>query len=321
MFEEVRAELRDQSVSSEMVEKLDAQLYKGTAHLLNMQRRKPALASFHRGSGQLKLNRKAVNSIINMFAEVRTELHKLDSLIGQEIALLYRPQQHQHHGAQFHQLPTAHQSYGTPVQQPMQGNDYGSQRVSTDIKLPKVMIQQGQICKPTALANLDYYYSDLHKVPNIPLNKNSKGLFANQLNEHAANSVATNSIRKIAKQHGSLQGEVLQADLLEKIVQDMGYSAKSLTPTNLQEFTDHVANELQKNHPLLVCFSVVNRIDNKEQGLKLGHPNPYTSNGGKTEHACLITGFNAQNNTVTIAHWGKTYSNIPIDHLYRSMKS
>jgi len=160
MFEEVRAELRDQSVSSEMVEKLDAQLYKGTAHLLNMQRRKPALASFHRGSGQLKLNRKAVNSIINMFAEVRTELHKLDSLIGQEIALLYRPQQHQHHGAQFHQLPTAHQSYGTPVQQPMQGNDYGSQRVSTDIKLPKVMIQQGQICKPTALANLDYYYSE-----------------------------------------------------------------------------------------------------------------------------------------------------------------
>jgi len=178
-------------------------------------------------------------------------------------------------------------------------------------------MQDGHICKPTALANLDHYYSDLFKVPNIPLRKNSKGIYENQLNRYAGNSTATSSIREIAKRHYSVQGEVLQSDQLKKIAQDMGYSAKSLTPENLEEFTNHVAKGLQQNQPLLVCFAV----SKGEDGVPMGLPKIFSSDGGKAEHACLITGFNAQNNTVTIAHWGNTYSNIPIDFLYRSMNT
>lgn len=252
-----------------------------------------------------KINNHTINEFGNIHGHVNGMLNELDGFVRKELSSLLKKL------GLSSNMPNSAHAY------PMHNPAYGYQRPSTSIKLPKIANQYGHTCKPTALANLDHYFADLHKVQNIPLYKNSKGIYENQLNNYADNSAPATSIRKIAKQHGSVQGEVLQSDQLREIAQDMGYSTKSLSPANTEEFTHHVASELQKGHPLLVCFSV----SKGEENVPLGFPKIFSSDDGKKEHAGLITEFNARNNTVSIAHWGNTYQNIPIDFLYRSMNT
>lgn len=179
--------------------------------------------------------------------------------------------------------------------------------------LPNVIHQHGHICKPTALANLDWYYANHLQVPNIPLRKNHNGFYESQLNEYAKYKAPFMSVRQIAKSHGSVQGEVLQFDALAEIAEDMGYVTNVLTPANIEEFTRHVAGQLSKGNPPLACFAVSKggRGDAPAGFPSLIHP--------ENEHACLIVGIDTNKNTLDIAHQGEVYSNVPIKDFYKSM--
>ncbi|OJA91062.1 hypothetical protein BGV48_24470 [Burkholderia ubonensis] len=166
--------------------------------------------------------------------------------------------------------------------------------------------QNGHICKPTALANLDLFYAEQHGVENIPLRKDRSEAY----NFQAKGLLSGNpgrSVREMAKVTGSVQGEVLRADQLVQLGQDMGYLVDVAELSNLAGLRQVVFSELTNHRPVLTCFAV-----DRWTGLP---QDKYDEN----EHACLIVGFDAKADTVDIAHWGEVFRGIKLQDLHASM--
>lgn len=176
------------------------------------------------------------------------------------------------------------------------------------IVLPKIVQQTGHICKPAALANLDTYYAERYAVPAIPLRKNHKSRGHRDATLFSKTRAGV-SVRELTKQHGSTQGEILEAEKFRAVAKDMGYEVDTLAPDNHASFKKIVIDQLTSGHPLVTCFAV-----DRETGKPALQ---YSDN----EHACLITGCDPVANTIDIAHWGHTFRAIPIADMFDSMNA
>jgi len=161
--------------------------------------------------------------------------------------------------------------------------------------------QNGHICKPTALAALDAYFSQMYAVRNIPLRKSLAG--------GSEESSADSLMRKIAKENGSAQGEILQVDMFAHVAQKMGYEAKPHHPTDINDFRETVIHNISSGRPLVTFFAL-----NPETRL------PSSRFNGANEHAALIVGYDQKRDTVNISHYGRLYESVPMKKLYKSMQ-
>ncbi|MGF6483091.1 C39 family peptidase [Paraburkholderia sp. JPY419] len=164
--------------------------------------------------------------------------------------------------------------------------------------------QNGHTCKPTALAALDAYFAKEHGVRSIPLRK---GMVSRS--DTNVGSERPISVRQIAKSNGSRQGEILQADMFLRVAQQMGYEARALRPTDMNDFRKTVIDSIASKKPLVTCFAV-----NRKTGF------PSMEFDGGNEHAALIVGYDQKGDTVDIAHWETLFEAVPVEALYESMQ-
>ncbi|MGI4848131.1 MAG: hypothetical protein ACRYGK_08355, partial [Janthinobacterium lividum] len=124
-----------------------------------------------------------------------------------------------------------------------------------EVTLPGVLAQGGSTCKPTAIGNVDLYHATRLRKANIPVHKNRNDLYKPELNEFA--TINSNiSVRQIAKQYGSLHGEVLQSNGMERIAQQMGYSSSVLHPKDLHDFGAILASQLARGNPVIAFYEL-----------------------------------------------------------------
>ncbi|HET9645386.1 MAG TPA: hypothetical protein VFP68_18985, partial [Burkholderiaceae bacterium] len=109
---------------------------------------------------------------------------------------------------------------------------------------------------------------------------------------------------------GSVQGEVLQADMLLQIAEDMGYRGQSYKPSDLDDFRSIVTKSIADGNPVATVFPV-----DRETGRPSSHFD------GRNEHAALIVGYNLERDTVDLAHWKRLYKKVPMKQLYDSMQT
>lgn len=159
---------------------------------------------------------------------------------------------------------------------------------------------RGQHCKLSALALIDAYCSDILTQKKIPLLSERQKCPKNK---------PILSVRKIAKKHNSIQGEVLQVCDLEKIAMDMGYKVEILTVENEIDFVTKISERIGKQ--FLITFYSLNI--HKPSGIELSE-SPHQH----TEHASVISKYFAGYHTVTLNHWGESSTGIPISDLFIS---
>ncbi|MBW8832165.1 MAG: C39 family peptidase [Burkholderiales bacterium] len=163
--------------------------------------------------------------------------------------------------------------------------------------------QNGHTCKPTALAALDAYFSQKYGVRNIPLRKSLAGGSGSSAGERLT------SVRQIAKANGSVQGEILQADMFVRVAEQMGYEARPHNPTDIHDFRRIIINNISNGKPLVTFFP-----------LDVQTCLPSIIFDGLNEHAALIVGYDQKRDTVDISHYQNLYKSIPMRQLYQSMQ-
>lgn len=143
--------------------------------------------------------------------------------------------------------------------------------------------QVGEICKVVAIANVENYYAKLLNFKSIPLH--SKG-------------TRDVSLRWLAKQLNSAQGEILSFSIWKSLVEKLGYDAHEVDyEGDIDRFEAAIRENLELNNLPIVAFAVGQD----------GQPDPKPSDPEGREHAAVIIGYNSHNDTVNLAHWGKTY--------------
>ena len=151
--------------------------------------------------------------------------------------------------------------------------------------------QVGHICKPTALSFIEQYYGKQIGFSPIPLRK-----------AH----IQPYSLRQLAKKHGSVQGEVLEITRLQEMCTDLGYETEIVDfSDNYPLFKQSIIKQISANN-LIIGFFAVNRYT--------ASPTPeYDDN----EHAAVINGFDEENDTITMTHWGREHVT-PFKAFYKS---
>lgn len=152
--------------------------------------------------------------------------------------------------------------------------------------------QVGMICKLVAVAAIDKYYAKKFNFSPIPLYK-----------DHGSHPV---SIRQIAKNGGSLQGEVLEIGRLQKVFSELGYD------TELIDFQSDPAilNEKIRDNLLAGNVPISFFAVDCDTGL------PGDVFDGINEHCAIISGCNGEEN-IQITHWDKHYRT-SIEEFYTS---
>ncbi len=201
-----------------------------------------------------------------------------------------------------------------PVGADFQPTNYRPRAITGDreplsIDLPLIRKRSGHICKPTALANVDNYWANLLGVPNIPLRKNHRGVYENENNSYADGLKITTSVRQLAKNNRSIQGEILDINDFKLISKKMGYMVQHVMPESSWSFGKIISEKLSRKVPIIAFFDV----DTTEL---IGFPSRVYR---EREHACVITEIDATSASVSIAHWGSLYQGVPIELLYESM--
>ena len=165
----------------------------------------------------------------------------------------------------------------------------------TAIELPLVtaVVQVGSTCKITALANVELYFAQQGSFKAIPLHKRG---------EHGP------SVRNIAKQLGSVQGEILEFNLWQKTLNALGYFSQCLDfGTDFNLFLYTIIQQLQQGNLPLIVFAVDNA----------GQPDPEPTQAEKQEHAAVISGYNPHTDQLTLVHWQAVYQ-VDAVSLFRS---
>ncbi|MBV8801528.1 MAG: ankyrin repeat domain-containing protein [Gammaproteobacteria bacterium] len=152
--------------------------------------------------------------------------------------------------------------------------------------------QTGHNCKITAIAAIEKYFSEKNYYLPIPLHKKNTAFL---------------SIRQLAKNVGSQQGELLEIAQVEKIMTLMDYSLQIQDCVTEELFKEIIISQLSLGSPIITYFAV-DRIS----GLPSAH---YDEN----EHSALIIGYEEIHDQVTIMHWGKKYK-CSLTQLFNSMK-
>ncbi len=146
--------------------------------------------------------------------------------------------------------------------------------------------QVGSICKIAAIANVESYYSQCLYYPPMPLH---------------ARKLPLMSIRKLAKQFGSVQGEILEFQRWQQLLDVLGFESEveRFNNDDIQRFIIVIQRALQHNHLPLIVFAV---------DKPTGHPDAYSADIESHEHAAVIIGYNVFKDELTIAHWGNIYN-------------
>ncbi|PHQ78161.1 MAG: hypothetical protein COB66_09460 [Coxiella sp. (in: Bacteria)] len=144
--------------------------------------------------------------------------------------------------------------------------------------------QVGEICKLVSIANIENYYAEKLDFEPMQLRANKSGKL---------------SIRRIAKQNGSIQGEVLEFDTWRKNLTDIGYDTDVVDfKDNINLFVSGIEKSLINGDLPMLAFSVEKST---------GHPDAAPFSAEKTEHAAVITSYDPESDTVSLAYWGRTH--------------
>ncbi len=163
------------------------------------------------------------------------------------------------------------------------------------------------MCKTVALAHIEAHYAEKLGVDGIPL-----------LKEHAKHEalgspVPKFSVRKLAKECGSKQGEILERGGISRLAARMGYQTTTTKPATLNEFECFIRESITQEAPVFACFPVTaNSLDPN-----FGRPADYN---GKNEHAAVIVAHDAVHHTVDLVHWGETWRAVPAAVLHEKMQ-
>ncbi len=158
--------------------------------------------------------------------------------------------------------------------------------------------QTGSNCKTVAITAIDQHYALKLGYSPIPLHKRYDG-------------APLLSMRQIAKELGSLQGELLEIGIIIDMLKHIGYDPQILECKDVTTFRKHITESLQNDHPLITFFAV------ETSGTLYGLPTDYN---GTNEHAATIKGYDSNTDKVTIMHWGQ-YFTCPLVELYQSTQS
>ena len=170
-----------------------------------------------------------------------------------------------------------------------------------------IVPQHGGTCKLTAIASLDRFFAHRNRYPAIPVFKNTQGVYGSE--ERAI------SLRQLAKQVGSIQGELLEiSQVTTLLTQSLGYQCAVVDLTDEAYFRSRVIEELNQGQPCIIFFYV----DHREE--KEFHGKAIVSDNEVYEHACLITGYDALKDTLRITHWDQHFD-VPVNLFYQSNQS
>ena len=154
--------------------------------------------------------------------------------------------------------------------------------------------QLGSLCKAVAIATIEAYYAKEIGYEPIHLWSRQQPIF---------------SIRKLVKENGSVQGEILEFKQWEKSLYDLGFDIETVNfNNNIMLFVKTIVHGLHAGCLLLIAFAVVR---------KLGVPDPNPSSPHDTEHAAVITGYHPKTDEVVFSHWGRSYT-VDLEMLFRS---
>ncbi|MDP1548070.1 MAG: hypothetical protein Q8L87_18825, partial [Anaerolineales bacterium] len=152
------------------------------------------------------------------------------------------------------------------------------------VKIPvKPIAQVGSICKTAAVANVVQYRAKREGVKFTPLRSNNR---------------PRHSIRQLAKELGSAQGEILEFARWQALAAKGFDTSVVEFKDSFTRFFDTILGALTKEHLPLIAFAL-------NQNTGLPDPNPHNPN--TQEHAAVITGYNAKTDEFALAHWGHIY--------------
>lgn len=160
--------------------------------------------------------------------------------------------------------------------------------------IQSAVVQLGHECKTTAIATVEAFYADQVGYEAIPLRKDG--------GRHVI------SIRELAKQHGSVQGELLEVHQLIDIFHDIGIDTELLDFTSDITWFKQKIQECIKSGDVPIVFFTVSR----DTGLP-------TIEGvsEEREHAAIINYYSPNTDELEIIHWGQIY-HTTANELYHS---
>lgn len=151
------------------------------------------------------------------------------------------------------------------------------------IKL-EALPQLGSLCKTVAVANVENFYAQKLGYKPIPLR---------------SNSTDSPSIRKLSKNNGSAQGEILEFNQWERTLNDLGFETESIDVNDdFHLFLETIVTNLKNGNLPLIAFSV-------QPDTGVANPEPLEPE--TTEHGAVITGYNPSTDKISIVQWGESY--------------
>lgn len=147
---------------------------------------------------------------------------------------------------------------------------HGDTKKKFHITCPEVLhteLQRGETCKLKALSVAIKHLAESFKHPYPALYKNK---------------THPTSLRQIAKELGSVQGEVYSLELLKKVCHKAGFESESYQSLNTDEYILHLEMLIDKNNAPIVFY------DASLDGSRFGFP---AIGDGNNEHAGVVVGY------------------------------
>ena len=146
--------------------------------------------------------------------------------------------------------------------------------------------QRGENCKLKALSDAILHNAIQHNTKRIALYKaKTYGI----------------SLRQLAKQNGSVVGEVYSLEMLRQTCFDAGYESAVCAPQNTDDYVKELENLVDRNLAPIVFFDM--DLSKKRHGL------PYIGDGSN-EHASVVLGYYRNTSDEThfiVTQWGRYY--------------
>ncbi|MDB5773095.1 MAG: hypothetical protein JWM42_3469 [Burkholderia sp.] len=175
----------------------------------------------------------------------------------------------------------------------------------------KGLNQNGEICKFTALAGVEWFHTSSRRLPNVSLRKGA-GHYHPFLNEFASQGAQKSSIRQLAKTIGkSVQGEALERNQLDDVAQSdpLQYKSTFHECKDFDSYRDLIFNSIDEGKPPIVFFPIL--VTPELKGL------PHMESPD-CEHGAIVIGYDRGENTVSIVQWQKVFHKFPLENLFEA---
>ncbi|MGL4733930.1 MAG: hypothetical protein ACRCWB_02290 [Enterovibrio sp.] len=141
--------------------------------------------------------------------------------------------------------------------------------------------QIGATCKLSALFTAHSHFYPPGSEQHIPYMK-------------LGDATATTSLRKKAKEHGSVQGEVLSATQFAAIASECGIDAQKQTFNNYEEFRSSMIAALESGHPVAIAYNTTPtaaHCPSGEVNVPFYSTDCFVKQLERYEHATLVTDY------------------------------